>query len=378
MRIAVVAFVVFVLAAAGYLIWQQQIEPPFQVSGFIEADEIRVGSQVGGRVADVLIDEGARVSTGDLLFRLEPYDLTQTLARAEADLAAKRAMFERLSSGFREEDIEQARAMRDARQATLDRLIAGPREQELEIARARRAKAQAALDFAITEYKRIEKLRERQQAASIEFQSAEKARDVAQADVNEAQQQLALLEAGTRKEDLAEARASLAEAAAVLNLRTAGYRKEEIAEASAAMDAASAQVESIRVRVAELEVRSPCDCIVSAIDLRPGDLVGPNMPSAALLDVSRLWVRAYVPEGRLGEIKLDQEVPVRVDTWPDRRFTGRLSFLATDAEFTPKNIQTPEERSKLVYRVKVMIQKGLDDLRVGMAADVMFGEAGRP
>jgi multidrug resistance efflux pump len=118
--------------------------------------------------------------------------------------------------------------------------------------------------------------------------------------------------------------------------------------------------------------------VVEAIDLHPGDLVAPNAPAVALLDVSHLWVRAYVPESRLGEVRLGQKVPVRVDSFPGRRFSGRLTFIAQEAEFTPRNVQTPEERSKQVFRIKVELDAGRDRLRAGMAADVLLSEATNP
>jgi multidrug resistance efflux pump len=112
--------------------------------------------------------------------------------------------------------------------------------------------------------------------------------------------------------------------------------------------------------------------VVDAIDLRPGDLVAPNAPAAALLDKSTLWVRAYVPEAHLGHVSIDQRVSVSVDSFAGRSFAAHLTFIAQEAEFTPRNVQTPEERSKQVFRIKVTIDEGLDVLRPGMAADVLL------
>ena len=126
----------------------------------------------------------------------------------------------------------------------------------------------------------------------------------------------------------------------------------------------------------ELTVTAPTHCVVEAIDLRPGDLVAANAPSVSLVDTARLWVRSYVPEARLGEVRLGELVPVRVDSFPKERFAGRITYIAQQAEFTPRNIQTPEERSKQVFRVKVTLEgPGKERLRVGMVADVLFGEA---
>jgi multidrug resistance efflux pump len=204
---------------------------------------------------------------------------------------------------------------------------------------------------------------------------ARRALKSARAQVAGAEQRLALLEEGSRKEDIAEAKAALAEAEAQVKLMESGYRVEDLARAAAQVAAAQAAVSAIEVRLTELTVAAPCDCVVEAIDLRPGDLVSPNAPSVALLNLAELRVRAYVPESRLGQVRPGMKVPVVVDSFPTERFMGHVTFISRDAEFTPRNVQTPEERSKQVFRIKVKLEQGLDRLRAGMAADVLLGEA---
>lgn len=373
-------FVLIVLVATAsilcWLYWQQYRPRPFIVSGFIEADEIRVGSRVGGRVAEVLTEEGDLVEAGRLLFRLDPFNLRALLAEAKATAAAARAEHERLTAGFRKEEVEQARAKRDRAKAVLEKLIAGPRPQEIEVARQRLNAAEANLRWAETEHARLMRLREDAQAAQAEFDQAVRTLKSSQADAAAAQQELALLEAGSRQEDVAEARAALAEAGQALGLLEKGYRSEDVAQAAAQLAAAEARVAAIEAQLDELTVTSPCRCVVEAIDLRPGDLVGSNAPSVALLDLSKLWVRAYVPESRLGAVQLGRRVPIRVDSFPGERFAAKVTFIAREAEFTPRNIQTPEERSKQVFRIKVTLEEGQDRLRAGMAADVLLAEAG--
>ncbi len=374
MRITVALIVVTAASLLGWLLWQQSRAAPFMVSGFIEADEIRVGSQVGGRVSRVEVQEGSRVRPGDLLFELEPFDLREQLSGAQARLAAAAAEHARLMAGYRREEIEQARAKRDSAKATLEKLIAGPRPQEIAIAREELNRAQANLDLAEAEAARLEILREGQRAAPKEYDEAVRTLKASRAEAAAAEQRLKLLEEGTRQEEIAEARAMLAQSDEALALLEAGFRKEEIAQAEANEAAARAEAAAIERRLAELSVESPCDCMVEAIELQPGDLIAPNAPGAALLDLSRLWVRAYVPEGRLGHLSLGRKVPIRVDSFPNERFTGRITFISTDAEFTPKNVQTPEERSKQVFRIKVTIEQGRERLRVGMGADVFLDQ----
>ncbi len=372
-RIVVIA-VPAVAVAIGWLLWQQNRLEPFVVSGLVEADQIRVGSRVGGRVESVKIVEGQAVEPATTLLEIAPYDLRAQLAEAEAALAARQAEAKRLTGGYRQEEIEQARARRDQVSATLSKLEAGPRPEEIEIARQMARVAEANLSLATSEHQRVAALLKENRAAQTEFDKAVRELGVAEANHKAAAEEISLLEQGTREEEIAEARARLAEAEGALSLLKAGFRAEEIEQANAQVAAAQAQVSAIQVRLAELTVVSPCACTVEAVDLRPGDLVAPGAPTVTLLDLSRLWVRAFVPEARLGEIRLGQHVWVSVDSFPKERFDAEITFIAREAEFTPRNVQTPEERSKQVFRIKATLTSGLDRLRPGMAGDVHFEE----
>ena len=121
----------------------------------------------------------------------------------------------------------------------------------------------------------------------------------------------------------------------------------------------------------ELTIKAPSSAVVESIDLQPGDLVGANVPAISLLDRGRLWVRAYVPENRL-DLQDGQPMWVTVDSFPGEVFDAHISFVSREGEFTPRNMQTPEERSKQVFRIKVTLINGLDRLRPGMSADVWF------
>ncbi len=376
MRKVTLTFLVAAVAIVSWLYWRQARPAAFVVSGFVEADEVRVGSRVGGRVADVLVAEGQHVRVGQTLFTLDPFDWQERLAQAHAQLAAHQAEHDRLRAGYRPGEVAQSRAKRDRAASTLEKLTAGPRPQEIEITRERLNVARAGLELAESEHERVKNLRAEASAAKVEYDKALRELKRYRAEVAAAEQELALLEEGTRKEELAEARAVLAEAEAALKLLEDGFRSEDIAKAAAQVEAAQAEVSAIQTQMKELTVTSPCDCVVEAINLRPGDLVAANAPALTQLDLSRLWVRTYVPESRLGDLRLGQRVPVRVDSYPQRRFMGRVTFIATDAEFTPRNIQTPEERGKQVFRTKITLEEGADVVRVGMGADVLFDEAG--
>ena len=366
------------LLVVFWLFWQQGRAPKFIVSGFIEADQIRVGSQIGGRVAEVFVEEGTRVRPGDLLFRLEPFDLEATLARASSKLAVAQAEYARLKAGYRTEEVQQAQARWERAKAILEKAVAGPRRQEIAAAREQVRIARATLALAEAEFNRLGALVKKDQVSKEAYDKVVREREAAQAGLVVAEQSLALLEEGTRKEDIAAARADFVEAEQALELMRSGYRREDIDEAAAELASAEADLAAVQARVKELDVISPCDCILETIELQPGDLVSANAPSVSLLDIDRLWVRTYIPEARLSQAPLGQIVPIRVDGLEDERFKTRITFIAQEGEFIPRNIQTPEERSKQVFRAKLMLEEGLGRLRAGMAVDVLFEEAYTP
>lgn len=371
-RVLLIVFLAAVLTTA--LVISQYRQQPLHVSGFIEAQEIRVGSRVGGRVARVAVLEGASVKQGDVLLELEPYDLRERQAEARAQVAAKRADFERLSRGYRTEDISQAQDRRNQIAAKLERLVAGPRRQEISTAEARLELARAQLKLAQSTMARVQAAFNARAASQDDLDRATDAVRVAEATQRVRQEELDLLREGTRKEDIAEARAQLAEADHALELLKNGYRTEEVAQAKAALEAAQAALAGIERQLEELTVRAPLNAIVEAVELRPGDLIAPGAPALTLLDPRDLWVRAYVPENRLS-IRDGQQVQVSVDALPKQRFAAQVTFIARQAEFTPGNVQTPEERSKQVFRIKVTLREGKNVLRAGMSADIWLDAA---
>lgn len=306
--------------------WSQSRAEPFRVSGFLEADEIRVGSRVGGRVARVHVDEGAVVAAGETLVELEPFDLSER----HAEQAAK------------------AKAL----EARLAELRAGPRHQEIEAARARLAAARAGLSLAELDEERTRSLVADSIRSREALDRAQAVLEAARADVRAAEEALGLLEEGTRKEELSAAEAQLAAA-------EAGLRALERAQD-------------------ELVIRAPGSAgvqrfTVEACELEPGDLVAANAAVVSLRDQGELRVRAYVPQDRL-TFTVGAPAWVGVDAFPGRRFRAHVDFVAPSGEFTPSNVQTPEERSEVVVRVRVTLEEGLELLRPGVAADVWFQE----
>lgn len=370
----IILVLVVIATLTGLLLYSQTRHEPLRVSGFIEADEIRLGSRVGGRVKEVVVEEGATIRAGDVLVRFEEFDLDERKAQAVADLHAREAELRRLEAGFRDEEKAQAAARVEQLKQKAKALTDGARPEERAAAKARVRFAQAQVDLAQATYNRNLGLAEKDKGAVSRETLDRSSEDLKSAQANKEvrDQELQLMEKGTRAEDIAAAEAQLAEAEQAWLLTKNGSRTEDIEKAKAAVAAAQAALLVIQAQYDELEVRSPAAGLVEALDLQAGDLVPAAAPVLAVLDTTRLWVRTYVPENQLG-LKIGQKLQVTVDSFPGETFEGEVIYISRQAEFTPSNVQTPEERSKQVFRIKVLLPAGVEKLRPGMAADVWLG-----
>ncbi len=353
----------------GVLVYTKHRPVEFKVSGHVEADEVRIGSRVGGRVLKVHVEEGQAVKAGAVLVELEPFDLLHLKAQAQAQLDARRADLARLQSGPRPEEVAQAQAKRDELEAKLQALLHGPRKETIEAAKARLKQAQADNTYAVSNLEKTKPLVEKGAAAREELDKANQLADMAAAMVNMRQAELAELEAGTRAEDIAAAKATLEQAQQLWLLQKNGYRKEDVEAAAAAVAVASAAVKQADEQLAELNITAPVDGVIEAMDLRPGDIVGPNAPALTMLASGRLYVRAYMPETRL-DLAVGHKMFFTTDSFPGRTFAGHVIFVSRQAEFTPANVQTSEKRAEQVFRAKIVLDEGQDVLRPGMPVDV--------
>lgn len=367
----VAVVLVGLVIGTGYAVWKMVEERgEFVVSGIIEADDIHVGSKVGGRVLKVVAQEGKSVKAGDVLVLLEPDEADASLAEAQATLRQAEAKLALLMAGYRQEEIEQAEAAMKQDQAELEQLLSGPRPQEIDQARADWLAAKTQFDNAERFKRRMEELIERNLIARQDYDDAKTKAEEAEQRMQSARERYDLLLAGTRKEEIARARQRLAEAEAKLRQLRSGFRKEEIAQARAGVEMARARVRLLKTQLDESVIKAPVDAVVDVLDLEPGDLVGAGKAVATLIRTGSLWVRAYVPEERLGFVRPGVEVKVRVDSFPSRDFSGVIRRVHRQAEFTPRNVQTWEERVLQVFQTEVVIDDPDQVLRPGMNADV--------
>lgn len=298
--------------------WTGEGDGPPVLYGNVDIRQVDLGFRVGGRIAEMAVEEGDTVRSGDLLARLEDRPYRDGVAAAEAEAAGRTATLSKLQAGARPEEIARARAVHAEQMARL-------KNAELEYERARQLQARGAIP-----------------QASLD--QARAARDMAAAGVASTLEDLRLLEEGTRKEDVDFARAELR--------------------------AAEARLARTRTDLADAELAAPADGIILSRVREAGAVVAPG-ETVYILSLTRpVWVRAYVPEPLLGRIHPGMEVDVVTDTAPDRPYRGRIGFISPVAEFTPKTVETPELRTDLVYRLRVIVGRPDEGLRQGMPVTV--------
>ncbi len=315
------ALSIFPLLLAFRWPWQSVDESrQIELSGTVEAREIDLAFQVGGRIATLRVDEGDSVQIEQEVATLDAHDFELALSNA----------------------IAQA----EAAQAALAALRAGTRIQELRVAEAQLAKAQADLDYIRVEFKRIADLVTKKLAAQDQLDQARQRQNVALAGVEQALQNLALLREGPRRED--------------------------IDQAAATLRARQATVETTRRQLEYTRLQSPVAGMVSVRLVEAGEIVSPGKTVLRIAELSRPWVRAYLNEKDLTRVRLGQAAQIRIDGLPGKVFEGRLSFISPTAEFTPKTVETHALRVDMVYRVKVQVDNPDGVLKLGQPADVVL------
>lgn len=374
-RLAAIA----VVAAAGLLaVWavrrlngETGVLP---MTGTVEATQVEVSATITGRIIEILVRRGQPVEPGQVLVVLESGELAADVGRAEATLRAAEAQLRNLKSGSRPEAIREAearaaRAQAARAQAQLDDLLAGSRIQEIEQARAALRRASIAREWTQRELSRARELFTKEVIAAQEVDRAKQAYDSAAANEAAARERLALLEAGPRQPKIEAARAELKAARERVQLLKAGARPQAIEAARARVAEGRAALELTRARLDEARLVSPMIGLVLRQNAEVGETVTPGVSILTLMAPRDLWVRVDVRETDIGHVKLGQEAAITVNAYPGRLFAGRVTEITSEAELTPKNVQT-RERLNLVFRVKVAIGNPDGVLTPGLPADV--------
>ena len=319
-RLLIIPIVVVVLIVVGWLLLRGHEETnAIAASGTVESTEADLGFQVPGRVADVSVKEGDAVQKGQTLARLDPQEITARQQGANAQLAAARALLTELERGARPQERGQA-------------------QEGVEAARRRMQEAEATLA-------RSRKLYDGGAISKEALDQSETAYTVAKAQAEQARQQQSLVDVGPRTERIDAQRAVVRQA--------------------------EANVAQVQANLDNAVVTAPFNGIVTVRHREPGESVTPGLPVLTLMNPDDRWVRIYIREDQIGQVHLGESAKITSDSHPGKTYQGRVSFISPQAEFTPRNVQTAEERVKLVYAVKVaIVGDSTLDLKSGVPADV--------
>lgn len=324
-KVLLLILLVLIIASAALIISRKKPDPSagLKVSGTIEVTSTELSFKIPGRLARRLVDEGEMVQAGQIIAYLEDDELKSDLTARDAEQRAMKAGLADLEAGSRREEIAQGEAA---------------------LARTRAETERLAKDAA-----RSEELFRREVIALKDLEAARAARDSSAAALREAEQRLKLLKSGPRPDAVREKRARIEGAGAALDLA--------------------------KIRLSQSVLTAGHPGVVLAKHAEPGEMLAAGSPVVTVGKMDEVWLRAYIPENELGRVKLGQTASVTIDGRPNKVFNGKISFISSQAEFTPKNVQTEKERVKLVYRIKITLANPEMELKPGMPADAVIATA---
>ena len=301
-----------------------------RVSGHVEATETRIAPEAGGRILTLTVKEGDRVQQGQVVMTLDTRDVQLAMQRAQADRQAADAQLRLVVAGARVEDVRQA-------------------QSQIETARADLAAARTELDAAEQDLARFETLLSANSGSRKQRDDAATRRDLARDRVASAQSRVRTAEEGHAR-------------------LTAGARPEEVDAARARVAAASAQIATLEKHAGDGTVTAPVSGIVTEKLVEVGEVIAPRAPALVVVDLDRAWADVFVPEPAVPQIRIGQAATIYTDAGGSG-IAGTIGYISPKAEFTPRNVQTAEERSKLVYRVRINVDNKDGVLKQGMPVE---------
>lgn len=356
------------------------------ISGNMEVTEARLSFNIAGKLAQRFVDEGDKVTKGDLIARLDNTDQMLQVAYATSNKAFYEANLKELEAGSRVEEIRKAQARLDQARYVLAELEKGSRIQEIADSKAELERAiaiekmqLAKLELAKSDYQRFKELYE-QGVVSLrdfdhyktQYNAETNAYTEAKARVKSAREKLSLRKEGPRKEEIERAKAALKQAEAEYELIKEGVRLETIEKAKAQVAIAEQTLKQANQQLEYTQLFAPFTGVVLNTGAEPGEYLLPGSPVVTIADLDHIWMRAYVNQKDLSKVQIGKPVDVSVDAYPGRIFNGKIVFINSEAEFTPKNVQTREERVKLMYRIKIALDNPQWELKAGMPADAVI------
>lgn len=379
----IIPIILLLATVGGYLAWSRLKagdEGLLKLSGNIEFKKVDIAFKTAGKLLELYVDEGANVTKGLVIARLDREQMSRMRERDSATVLSAESQLLQLQTGIRYQKemtagelALRASELRQAK-AKLQELLDGARPQELAQARSSLEDLRALREQANKELERAKKLIAKEDISQNQFDQYETRFASLSAQVASAEQRLALITEGPRKTDIESARAAVARTEAAMAMTEAQRleilrREEELAARRADVSRAKSSVSVIDSQLDDTVATTPIDGVVLVKSADPGEVLAAGTPVVTLGDIDHPWLRGYVPQSKLGQVKLGMPVAIYSDSYPGKTYKGKISFIASEAEFTPKQIQTTEERVKLVYRIKVDVENPGRELKLNMPVD---------
>jgi HlyD family secretion protein len=379
-------FLILILAAlgAGAWMWRTGVFAKngsrILVSGNLELTEVDLSFKVAGKLIERNVNEGDWVKKGDVVARLDSAQLQQQRLRDQAAVVNAESAYQQLETSIEyqkatlESDVATRRAELNQQQAKLDELLAGSRQQEIQQAQAAVNDSVAWNDAARQDWDRAQRLYKNEDISTSQFDQARAKYDSTQAQLRQAQERFALVKEGPRKEEIEGQRAAVVRAQSAVRNAEANRlelqrKQQELSQRKSDIDRARAQVGITKTQIDDMVIAAPMDGVIEVKSAEVGEVLAAGTTVVTLGDLDHPWLRAYINETDLGRVKLGQPVKLHTDSFANKDYMGHISFISPEAEFTPKQIQTKEERVKLVYRIKIDVDNKEHELKNNMPVD---------
>jgi HlyD family secretion protein len=386
MKKRIIVLAIVVLVGAYLFISKRNVDKSTKrivASGNIELTEVNIAFKTSGRLLERTVAEGDRVKKGQVIARLDHDQLSAQRASQEAALQSVTAQLAQAetSLAWQKEnlaaDLQQRKADLDSYQARLQELKNGARPQEIEEARAAVDSAQSEFDRAKRDWERAQTLYKNDDISTAQYDQYRSRWESGNAALKQTKERQALVLAGPRQEQIDAATAQVQRARASIRLAETNSleikrREQELPMRRAEIARAKANLALIDSQIADTVAISPADGVVLVKSAEPGEVLAAGTPVVTIGDLDHPWLRAYINEPDLSSIKLGMKATITTDSKSGKIHAGRLSFISSEAEFTPKQIQTQEERVKLVYRIKIDIDNPQHELKSNMPADAVI------
>lgn len=384
---------ILILIVGAAVVWRvvaaRETDPNrIVVHGNIELTETDLSFKLSGRLVELAVDEGAFVKKGQILARLDKIELENQRDREVAGRTAAESNLTQLTTGIRFQkeaiagDLDLKKADLRQAEARLSELLAGSRPQEIQQAEAAANEAKVQHDLARADWERAQRLYKNDDISTSQYDQFRTRFEATRAALQRVQDTLSLVKEGPRQEQIAAARAAVDRARAAVRLAEANLidlqrREEETVARRADIARSEAQVKVVDVQISDRVIYAPTDGVILSKSAEPGEILAAGATVVTLGDIAQPYVRAYVGERDLGRVKLGQAVAVTTDSYPGKQYSGSITFISSQAEFTPKQIQTAEERVKLVYRMKIAVPNPNQELKNNMPVDAVVALGAR-